>query len=254
MNPLRQKQLEQFLQRLGLSLADPVRLDLLDLALTHPTASLEANYERLEFVGDAVVKLAAGEFLFVRYPNAPEGELSAIRSMLVSDRTLAEIAQSYGFERFLLVGGSARGNQAGQQTRLASALEAVLAALFLSSQDLSLIHPWLDGHLAHHSDIIRHDPTFKNYKGALQILTQERYQTRPDYRVIEIGQTYGDRERFEAEVWLAGKKWGQGRGKSKKAAEQAAAERAFLELQAFLAEESKSTSERSQSQESDPIP
>lgn len=251
MNPLRQKRLIQFLQRLGLADQASVQMDLLDLALTHPTASLDANYERLEFVGDAVVKLAAGEFLFNRYPSAPEGELSAIRSVLVSDRTLAEIASSYGFERYLLVGSSARGNRVGQQTRMASALEAVLAALYLSSHDLSLIHPWLDGQMTYHTDIIRNDPTFKNYKGALQILTQERYQILPEYRVTEIGHTYGDRERFEAEVWLHNQKWGQGRGQSKKAAEQAAAEQAFLRLHALSSPEDNPLA---QPQESEPIP
>lgn len=231
-DPRRQKQLQQLVQKLGLSESMAVKWPLLDLALVHPTASAEANYERLEFVGDAVVKLAAAEFLFGAYPTASEGELSAIRGILVSDRVLAEIADSYGIERYLVTASSMSNDKVGRETRLAAAFEALLAALYLSSHDLTLIHPWLDVHWQHYGDIVRQDPTLQNYKGALQALTQAAYRTLPEYRVTEVGQTYGDTERFIAEVWVQGKVWGQGKGQSKKAAEQAAAQVAFLTLQA----------------------
>lgn len=227
----RQKQLEKFVHRLGLPDSVPVQWSLLDLALTHATFSAQANYEQLEFVGDAVMKLAAAEFLFETYPETNEGELSAIRSALVSDRMLATIADQYGLDRFLRVGSSALGDKVGQKTRLAESFEAVLAALYLSTHTLELIRPWLDSHLIELSEVIRQDPTLQNYKGALQALTQGRFQTLPEYRVTEVGQTYGDQERFVAEVWLQGKLWGQGKGQSKKAAEQAAAQVAFLALQ-----------------------
>lgn len=233
-DPRRQKQLHQFVQKLGLSDQIPVNWELLDLALTHPTASPQANYERLEFVGDAVVKLAAAEYLFQTYPSAPEGELSAIRGVLVSDRLLAQISAQYGFDRYLIVANSVLGDKVGQETRLAAALEAVLAALYLSTHTMELIHPWLDPHLHQFTELIRSDPTLQNYKGALQVWTQAQYQSLPEYRVTEVGQTYGDTERFVAEVWFQGKLWGRGKGQSKKAAEQAAAQEAFLALQASL--------------------
>lgn len=231
MNLLRQKQLHQFLQKLGLSEQAPVLLDLLDRALTDPTAHPQAHYERLEFVGDAVAKLATASFLFERYPDLDEGILSSIRSILVSDRTLAAIARQYGLERYLLVGSSAMGDQVGLQTRLAAAFEAVLAALFLSTHDLSLVRPWLDTHLDELSREICRDPTLQNPKGALQGLTQAHYRKLPEYRVQEVSQSYGDDERFMAEVWLDETCLGQGKGKSKKAAEQAAAQAAFWALQ-----------------------
>jgi ribonuclease III len=230
-DPRRQKQLQQLVQKLGLSRQADVKWQLLDLALVHPTASAEANYERLEFVGDAVVKLAAAEFLFEAYPAATEGQLSAIRGVLVSDRILAEIADSYGTDRYLVMAASVSVDQVGRETRLAAAFEAILAALFLSVHSLSLIRPWLDQHWHHYADKIWRDPTLQNYKGALQALTQAQYHTLPEYRVIEIGQAYGDAERFVAEVWVEGQVWGQGKGQSKKAAEQAAAQVAFLALQ-----------------------
>ena len=211
-----------------------MKWDLMDLALTHATYSAQANYEQLEFVGDAVVKLAAAEFLFETFPHAKEGELSAIRSVLVSDRTLAEIAQQYGIERYLLVGGSAMGDKAGQKTRLAEAFEAVLAALYLSTHTLEMVRPWLDSHLLELTEQIRRDPTLQNYKGALQAWTQAHYQLLPEYRITEIGQIHGDAERFLAEVWFRDRPWGQGKGQSKKAAEQAAAQVAFLALQQTL--------------------
>jgi ribonuclease III len=231
-DPRREKQLHKFIERLGLSLHAPVQWNLLDLALTHPTIAPDANYERLEFVGDAVIKLAAAEFLFSAYPDANEGQLSAIRSALVSDRLLAEIADAYGFDRFLLAANSVLADSTGRETRLAAAFEAVLAALYLSTHDLALIHPWLDVHLQQLATAICQDPALNNYKGALQAWTQSYYQSLPEYRVSESGNAYGDTERFTAEVWFQGKLWGQGKGRSKKAAEQAAAQVAFLTLQA----------------------
>lgn len=242
-DPRREKQLRQFVQRLGLPEQVPVRWELLNQALTHPTVSAAANYERLEFVGDAVVKLAAAEFLFETYPDADEGELSAIRGVLVSDRFLAKIADAYGFDRYLLISGSALADKTGRETRLAAAFEAVLAAFYISCRSLELIHPWLDAHLHQFAEVIRQDPALQNYKGALQGLTQAYYQSLPQYHVTEVGQTYGDTERFVAEVWFQGKLWGQGKGQSKKAAEQAAAQEAFWALQAF--QENKLSGEQS---------
>jgi len=106
-DPRRSKQLRQFVQKLGLSEQVPVQWALLDLALTHPSISAETNYEQLEFVGDAVVRIATSEFLYETYPNALVGEFAAIRSVLVSDRILAQLAQIYGLERYLVVSSSA---------------------------------------------------------------------------------------------------------------------------------------------------
>ncbi|WP_088894483.1 ribonuclease III [Leptolyngbya ohadii] len=229
-DPRRQKQLQQLILKLGLSAESPVNWALLDRALTDPTASPTANYERLEFVGDAVVKLTAGEFLYQQYPDVSEGELSAIRSILVSDRLLAQIAQAYGIDRYLILSSSALADHAGQETRLAAALEAMLAALYLSTHDLRLIHPWLDGHLLSLAEEIRRDPALQNYKGALQNLTQNQHQILPEYRVTELNPTSGSSDRFAAEVWVNGQCWGRGKGQSKKTAEQAAAQEAFLAL------------------------
>jgi ribonuclease-3 len=205
-----------------------VQWSLLDLALTHPTISTTANYEQLEFLGDAVVRMAASEFLWEVYPDCSVGEFSAIRKVLVSDRTLARIADSYGLDRYLLISESAAGDKAGLTSRLADAFEAVLGALYLSTHTLELVRPWLDTHFKQLASEIRTDPAYQNYKDALQEWTQGHYQILPEYRVQETRRIHGDPERFTAEVWLQGRRLGQGKGHSKKAAEQAAAREAFL--------------------------
>nr|WP_242031389.1 MULTISPECIES: ribonuclease III [unclassified Coleofasciculus] len=218
------------IQKLGLPPQVPVQWSLLNLALTHPTISTTANYEQLEFLGDAVVRMAASEFLWEVYPDCSVGEFSAIRKVLVSDRTLAGIADSYGLDRYLLISESAAGDKAGLTSRLADAFEAVLGALYLSTHTLELVRPWLDSHFKQLASEIRTDPAYQNYKDALQEWTQGHYQMLPEYRVEETRRIHGDPERFTAEVWLQGRRLGQGKGHSKKAAEQAAAREAFLAI------------------------
>ena len=115
--PRRQRQLQILVQKLGLPASAPVKWDLLDLALTHPTVSAQANYEQLEFIGDAVVRLVASEVLWETYPNSSVGEFAAIRSVLVSDRILASLSTQYSFELYLLVSGSAMTDDAGEESR-----------------------------------------------------------------------------------------------------------------------------------------
>lgn len=231
LHPRRHQALSRFILKLGLDDALELNWELLDLALTHPTASAERNYERLEFIGDAAIRLASAEFLWEMYPQEKVGDYAAIRSVLVSDRTLADIAESYGVERYLIVGNSASGDKAGYRSRLADALEAVAAALYLSSHDTTLIRPWLDTHFRPLAERVRQDPARQNYKAALQEWTQGHHRLLPTYHVVErtIAQHNSD-NRFTAEVWLKENCLGRGTGRSIKAAEQAAAREAFFAL------------------------
>jgi ribonuclease-3 len=228
--PHRQKQLQSLVQKLGLPLQATIQWHLLDLALTHATASATANYEQLEFVGDAVVRLAAAEFLLETHPDLSVGEFAAIRSVLVSDRALARIAASYNLERYLLVSNSALKDNLGQESRLAESLEAVLAALYLSTHTLQLVRPWLDPHLRQLVIEVQQDPARQNYKAALQEWSQAYYKILPEYRVSQEKQEHGSSQCFVAEVWLRGERLGQGSGRSIKAAEQAAAQAAFQSI------------------------
>ncbi|GAB4530900.1 MAG: ribonuclease III [Pleurocapsa sp.] len=227
-DPRRQKQLEKLIQKLGLPVTAPVDWSLLDLALTHPSISTSDNYEQLEFVGDAVVRLVAAELLLETYPDDPVGEFAAIRSILVSDRVLAKLADSYGIEPYLIIGSNATGNPIGRQSWLADAFEAVLGALYLSTHNMDLIRPWLDEALQAKTIEIRQDPARYNYKDALQEWTQGEYKLLPEYRVTENKDFQKPSDRFTAKVWLQGRCLGQGNGRSKKIAEQAAAKVAYL--------------------------
>ncbi|HEY9300467.1 MAG TPA: ribonuclease III [Phormidium sp.] len=228
--PRRQSQLESLVQKLGIPETASIRWQLLDLALTHPTFSAEANYEQLEFVGDAVVRLAAAEFLWENYPESSVGDFSGIRAELVSDRILAKIADSYALERYLLLDRSAAGDIAGRETRLADALEAVMGALYLSTHNLQLVRPWIDTHFKVLAAEILTDPARHNYKAALQELTQSVYKVLPIYEVREMRRIKGNAQTFKAIVKVNGEAYGRGEGHSKKAAEQAAAKEAFEQL------------------------
>ncbi|NEQ44218.1 MAG: ribonuclease III [Leptolyngbya sp. SIOISBB] len=197
--------------------------ELLDQALIHASASADRNNERLEFFGDSVLRLAAAEFLIEQYPNATVGDLTLVRSHLVSDQTLTQIAENIGVEKFLQTSRAAAGDAAARPKRLADAMEAILAVLYLSQGDLKLVRPWLDPHLRTRAQQLVDNPEVNNPKTALQELTQREHKTLPDYRTVEISQTHGDPERFQAEVWLGDRCLGSGIGASRKAAEQAAA-------------------------------
>lgn len=224
--------LVNFAARLGLESSSPIRWDLLELALTHPSTSGDENYEQLEFLGDSVVRLVAAKGLWTENPNGKVGEWSSIRSVLVSDRILAEIASSFGFEQFLKVGASAKDDHKGKTSRLADAFEAVLGCLFLSTQTLDLIEPWLEPIFTQYANMIRSDPTYQNYKAALQQWTQAHHKVLPEYRVKPIEDNPAQKldPSFEAEVWLLGQCFGVGQGRSMKQAEKAAAQKAYQAL------------------------
>lgn len=232
--PHRQTQLKALLRRLGLADNAPVNWKLLDLALTHASQSPEENYQQLEFVGDAVVRLASAEVLMEHYPQTSVGEMSALRAILVSDRTLAGWGELYGLDRFLWVTPAVLADKNGRVSLMADSFEALLGALYLSVGDLSLIRPWLCEHLLTKAFEIRQDPALHNYKEALQAWTQAHYKCLPEYRVEPLDQNLPQQSGFKATVWLGDQPLGSGSGASKKSAEQAAAQQAYQE---FIAKE-----------------
>lgn len=228
--PHRKTELQKLLQKLGLSDFTKVDWKLLDLALTHPSISSENNYQQLEFVGDAVVRLASAELLLETYPHLPVGEFAAIRSILVSDRFLAEIASEYGFERYLLTSTITAANDLGKVSRMADAFEAVLGALYESTKNMDLVRPWLDPILLDKAAQVHADPARQNYKDALQEWSQKKYKSLPDYKMKENYNFSSPDERFSAEVWLNNKMLGQGKGPNKKNAQQEAAKQVFFSI------------------------
>ncbi|MEP0902240.1 ribonuclease III [Nodosilinea sp. FACHB-13] len=235
--PSRQRQLEQWVQKFALPTANATNWVRLNQALTHKSVDAANNYEQLELLGDAVLRLAATECLQENFPNASVGELSAVRSVLISDRTLAQLAQELDLAPYLTI---ASGMKVGP-THLADALEAVVAVLYLETRALGPVHTWLDDSLLRLTAAVRQDPARQNYKVALQELTQAHSKTLPQYRTVEQQPVDGDPQRYASTVWFRETCWGSGHGPTKKQAEQAAAAAAYDRLRQTLTHESSSS-------------
>ena len=194
----------------------------------HRSAHLHSN-ERLEFLGDSVLGFVTAEFLFLRHPEAPEGDLTRIRAALVCEQSLYEVAQRLDLGQYLKLG---RGEEAGggreRTSILADAVEAVFAAVYLDGgidAARELIHRCL-------LDVQREsvvEERRRDYKTALQELVQRQADQVLTYRMAgEQGPDHA--KNFRAEVLLNGAVIGAGDGHSKKEAEQAAAKAALEAL------------------------
>lgn len=201
--------------------------DLLKCALTHRSYAYEAQIEsneRLEFLGDAVLELIVRDYLFHKY-SLDEGRLSQIKAFLVEESTLAEVARSLGLGRYLYLGkGERRAHGEEKTSILADALEAVIGAIYLDSDFLTtsevvkqIFLPWLNKIKINVNG---------DYKTILQNWLQRDYHTLPYYRILKTSGP-DHNKRFEVGVFVHNKLWGQGRGCSRKAAEQAAAKEAL---------------------------
>ena len=194
----------------------------------HRAAHLHSN-ERLEFLGDSVLGFVTAEFLFLRHPEAPEGDLTRIRAALVCEQSLYEVAQRLELGHYLKLG---RGEEAGggreRTSILADAVEAVFAAVYLDGgidAAKSLIHRCLLD--AQRESVV--EERRRDYKTALQELVQRQADQVLTYRMAgEQGPDHA--KTFRAEVLLNGAVIGAGDGHSKKEAEQAAAKTALESL------------------------
>lgn len=199
--------------------------DLLDKALTHPSYTKElnlddlSNYERLEFFGDSVLKLFTSKLLYETYPNYPEGNLSKIRSILVSDAILAGIAFEIGLDKLIKL-GPAEEKQGGRkrESNLACSLEAILGAYYLSGHG-NAVEQFISKYvLPYAQDIDTHFEKY-NAKDILQQYTQGIDKTLPNYKTIAIhGPAH--KPEFEVAVEWQGKVIATAKGKSKKEAQQ----------------------------------
>ena len=238
-DPRRKRELQRLLEQLGVQDLSSIKWDLLDIALTHQSISPQDNYEQLEFLGDSVIRLACAELLLEKYPELPVGDFAAIRSILVSDKFLAEIAEQYGLERYLLMTSGVRNDKGGRASRLADAFEALLGALYESTRDMSLVRPWLDSILQEKAIQVKADPARQNYKDALQEWSQGKYKLLPTYKVRQnenLINNHNRHERFIAQVWLKNTLLGEGKGVTKKASQQAAAKQAYDSIKSHAIE------------------
>ena len=220
---------------LGLAFPDPGRLH---EALVHssypnehPDAGLPSN-ERLEFLGDAVIAVVISDELHRRHPQEDEGQLTARRAALVSTEALARFARRIGLGPYLLLGeGADRAGARERRSVLASAFEALVAAIYLDL-GLAVAHDWLlsvaGPELADPADAAAYLPP----KGRLQMLAQAGHGQPPEYRVVALAGPDHARH-FVIEVLVDGRVLGRGEGSSRRAAETRAAHEALERLGAI---------------------
>jgi len=204
--------------------------ELLRRALTHASATgrgSTADYERLEFLGDRVLGLLVADMLLRRFPEATEGELAKRHAWLVSREALAEVADGLDLGAHLIVArGETNNGLQSNPAVLADACEAVIAALYLDG-GLEAARGLISGHWAPLIELARTPP--RDPKTALQEWVQARGLALPDYRVLE--QEGPDHEPlFTIEVTVAGNNPVTGKGRSKRIAEQEAAEKLLAHL------------------------
>ncbi len=196
-------------------------------SLTHSSANGEINYENLEFLGDAVLRLIASDFIKDKFPNMQVGERSELRSHLVSDQWLEEVGNKIDIKRVLIIGKKALRDQSASATIQAESTEALIGALYESLTILDPIKNWLTPFWEIKSKEILADPHKKNYKSALQELTQSKGLSIPKYKTIEIDKTHNNPRRFFCNVYIKNRSIAQGWGKSMKQAEKDAANKAL---------------------------
>ena len=231
MIPSREAALTQLLQRLGIEeTADMATLLLIDRALTHISTGLEHNHERLEFLGDAVLRLTATEFIDRQHPTLSVGACSNLRAQLVSDRWLAELGQRIELEPLLNLGATAQGDAAARDTLLADATEALIGAIYSGQASLEPIHRWLTPHWQTTSAAVLSAPHKYNSKSGLQEWSQSQGLGLPTYVTEQRSHGHGDPHRFESSVWVGERLLAEGQGRSRKEAEKNAATAALQSL------------------------
>ncbi|GAB4249052.1 MULTISPECIES: ribonuclease III family protein [Deferrisoma] len=205
--------------------------DLLDQALTHKSYANERgsgirDNERLEFLGDAVLDLVVSHLLYELRPPLTEGKMSKVRAFLVSEPSLAEVARSFGLGRYLLLGkGEEQTGGREKPSILSGAFEALVAAIYLDG-GFDLAREFVDAVFRPLLEAEGPGGLDRDFKTRLQEHCQGRYGTAPTYRLV--GEWGPDHDKtFEVEIRLGNRVLGRGRGRSKKEAEQRAAQGAL---------------------------
>ena len=204
-------------------------LALLQEALTHTSSGIKPHHEQLEFLGDAVLRLAASEFIDETYPELSVGERSSLRSQLVSDRWLAKLGQSITIDQWWHIGPKASSDAAAQATIRAELSEALIGAVYRIN-GLTAVHQWLTPHWEHSAETVLSDPHRANCKSALQEWSQGQGLGLPIYISDEMSKGHGDPRRFRCTVKLPPQLQAEGWGPSRRDAEQQAARAALDQL------------------------
>ncbi len=211
------------------ALGVPLGPELLDRALTHRSYAYEngglPTNERLEFLGDSVLGLVVTDTLFREHPDLPEGQLAKLRAAVVNMRALAGVARDLELGRHIKLGRGEEGTGGRDKSSiLADTLEAIIGAVYLDrglGEASTLVHCLFDPVIAHSARL----GAGLDWKTSLQELTAAEMLGVPEYQVTESGPDH--QKSFRAVVRVGGKIHGSGEGRSKKEAEQQAAEVAW---------------------------
>ena len=205
---------------------------LLEQAFTHRSYINEnrsqgrEHNERLEFLGDAVLELVVTEYLFAKYPDKPEGNLTSYRAALVNTTSISQSATKLGVNEFLLLSrGEAKDTGRARQIILANAFEAVIGAIYLD-QGYESAKKFIAEQLFHKTDEVVEKGLWQDAKSRFQEIAQEKNAVTPSYDVISQAGPDHDK-RFVVGVYLGEEQVATGEGRSKQEAEQVAAQRAL---------------------------
>jgi len=197
-------------------------------ALTHKSYKQPYDNERLEFLGDAVLDLVVGEYLFSKFRTSDEGKLSKIRASLVNETGFDKLARALNLGDYILL-SNAEDNNGGREksSLLSNAFESIMGAIYLEAGLGEVQRIAIDLIEKNHEEISL-DSLFRDFKTTLQELTQARFGITPEYRVLASRGPDHQKE-FEVGVFIEDKEYARANGKSKKIAQQEAA-RVAVEL------------------------
>ena len=198
-------------------------------ALTHKSYKQSYDNERLEFLGDAVMDLIVGEYLFKKFTKSDEGELSKIRASLVNETGFDKLARVLKLGEYILLSNAEENNGGREKSSLLSnAFEALMGAIYLES-GLKKVEEIAIKLIEDNYEEISLDSLFRDFKTTLQELTQARFGLTPQYKVV-ASRGPDHLKEFEVAVIIEEKEYARAIGKSKKIAQQIAAEIAVKTL------------------------
>ncbi len=207
--------------------------DLLQQAFIHRSYLNEndfylGNNEKLEFLGDAVLELIVTDYLYQKFPNKNEGELTALRSALVKRQTLAQVAEELKFHKYLKLSKGEAKTVNNQVAILSNTVEALIGALYLDT-GLESAKKFIKTYLLPKLDSIIESNLYIDAKSQLQEIIQEKNGLTPHYKVIQESGPDHDKK-FEVAVYAGNQELAQGSGNSKQAAQTDAASKALKNL------------------------
>jgi len=192
-------------------------------AFTHSSENKIKNYEKLEFFGDAVLRLAASNFIEKKYPQMSVGERSELRSQIVSDEWLTKLGGEIEIEKLIIKGPKALGDKNSKNTIIGEATEALIGAVYKCFNSIQEVNLWLDDIWEEDSKKFLKAPYKFKSKTVLQEWCQSKGFGLPVYKIIEVSKKNGDPKRFSCNIFIEGLKESSAFGKSHKEAETNAA-------------------------------